>query len=269
MIVALVGAGPGDPDLMTLRATDLLARAAVVIADASVLHLANRFAPRAVRVAVPDDEPAVELLLSRARGPELLLVRLYTGDPWLHPAHALELAGLNGAGIANEAVAGVAVELAVPALSGISAHVRHLAVTCTIGPADEMPPAVDPARTLLVVSHNGAAAASRLASTGESSIPAAIVRLDLATPAEAGGPGFDAADVAVCAGGPAAAGWAGGADPADAGQLGGVVRGTLAEVGRIAGPTGPSILVVGAVAGPVTPGERRHSGPDRTRGRSR
>ena len=154
--VALVGGGPGDPGLLTVRAEALLAGAATVVVDVGILHLALAFAPGATIVAVTDRTPAVEVLLDAARP----VVRLYTGDTWLHPAHGVESAALTEAGVGYEAVAGVATEIAIPALAGIAVHVRQLAVACTIVDIDHAPTPTDPARTLVRVTDDLRAAAA-------------------------------------------------------------------------------------------------------------
>ncbi len=101
------------------------------------------------------------------------MVRLYTGDTWLHPGHAAEAAALADAGLEVESVAGVAVEVAVPAAAGIAVHVRHLAVACTFADAATAPPPVDTARTLVVVTDDVAATARALAASGDPSRPSA------------------------------------------------------------------------------------------------
>jgi siroheme synthase len=173
--VSLVGGGPGDPDLLTLRAETLLAGAATVVTDAGVAHLAAAFAPRATLVVVPDRAAAVEALLHAVGGGRSPLVRLYAGDTWLHPAHGPESAALAAAGIEFEAVAGVATEVAVPALAGIPVHVRHLAVACTIADVRDAPPATDPARTVVIVADDLRVAAATLCATGDPRLPAAAV----------------------------------------------------------------------------------------------
>jgi len=173
--VALVGAGPGDPDLLTLRAEAELEAAATVITDASVQALAQAFAPLAEVLVVPDRVAAVHVLLAAASGTDGNVVRLYAGDPWLHPAHGEELAALREAGIAADAVAGVAIELAVPALAGIAVHVRHLAVVCTLALGADVPAKADPAHTVVVPCSDGAAAAGWLAAGGWQELPAAVL----------------------------------------------------------------------------------------------
>ena len=100
-------------------------------------------------------------------------MRLYAGDAWLHPGHAAEAAALAEAGVGFESVAGVAVEVAVPAAAGIAVHVRHLAVACTFADPATAPPPIDPARTLVVVADDVAATARALAAAGSPRLPAA------------------------------------------------------------------------------------------------
>ena len=173
MTVFLVGAGPGEAGLLTLRAEALLRGAATVVADAAVAHLAAEFAPVAKLVRVADRVAAVEVLLDAVRGGPGPVVRLYTGDTWLHPGHAAEAAALADAGVEVESVAGVAVEVAVPAAAGIAVHVRHLAVACTFADAATAPPPVDAARTLVVATDGVTATARALAASGDPSLPGA------------------------------------------------------------------------------------------------
>ena len=175
MTVALVGAGPGDPDLLTLRAEELLSHAGTVVVDRGLTSLAARFAPAAHLAVVPPGGPAVDELLTAAARPGPPVVRLYRGDPWLHPAYADERAALERFGWPVEAVAGVAAEVAVPALAGLAVHVRHLAVACTVGPFEAMPQNPSPARTLVACGDDAAAMARSVAATGDGSMAAALV----------------------------------------------------------------------------------------------
>lgn len=174
-VVALVGAGPGDPDLLTLRAEALLAEADVVVADSILVPLARHFAPQAEVVAAPDGRAHPEVVLAAVRRARTAMVRLYRGDPWLHSAFGGERAALDGAGQPFEAVAGVAVEVAAPALAGVAVHVRSLAVACTLGPFAALPAARDPARTLVATGDDPVAMAAVMAAGGDGDLPAALV----------------------------------------------------------------------------------------------
>ena len=230
MTVALVGAGPGDPDLLTLRAEELLSHAGTVVVDRGLSSLAARFGTAGHVVVVPPGSPAVDEVLAAAAQPGRPVVRLYRGDPWLHPAYADERAALERFGWPVEAAAGVAVEVAVPALAGVAVHVRHLAVACTLGPFEAMPLNPSPARTLVACGNDAAAMARSVAATADGSRPAAL--LPVAQPGTA---------------------W----------------RGPLAEAVRSAATmAGPSLLVLGDVCrapSPVGADRARQAapGPDR------
>jgi siroheme synthase len=130
--IVLAGAGPGDPDLLTLRTEAALAGARLVVADADLLPLATAFAPRAEVVAAGPDPGATAAALAECEGPA---VRLYRGDPWLHPAYAAEAAAL-ARGVAIEAIPGPPVETALAGAAGLALHHRPVSVTLTLGPLD-------------------------------------------------------------------------------------------------------------------------------------
>lgn len=216
--VALVGAGPGDRDLVTLRAEAVLAAADVVVADPTVAALARQLAPRAELVEVePCHGPDLVALAATAG----TLARCYAGDAWLHPDHADDAARLASAGVAHETVPAVAAEWGPLAAAGIPVHHRPRAVTVTVGPLVDLPPPVDPARTLVATVDDLRAAAGHLAAAGDPTMPAAVV------PATATGPT---------------------AAPALAPTP---RRGTLADLAATA-PRVPGVVVTGAVtvAGP-------------------
>ncbi|HKE75230.1 MAG TPA: precorrin-6y C5,15-methyltransferase (decarboxylating) subunit CbiE [Acidimicrobiales bacterium] len=135
--VLLVGAGPGDPDLLTVRAEQALAAAATVVTDAAVADLATTFAPAASIVEASGDPAA---LVAAARRDGEPLVRLYRGDPWLHPDLATEAAALAAAGIAAEPVAGIVPALAAAAEAGRPVHHRPVSVAVTLESADALRP---------------------------------------------------------------------------------------------------------------------------------
>ena len=127
----LVGAGPGDPDLLTLRAEAALAAATLVVTDPAVIPLAEAFTRGSSVVPAPADPAALVELVA----PAVAAVRLYRGDPWLHPAFAAESAALASGGVATEAVPGPPVETALAGAAGVPVHHRPLAVALTLGSA--------------------------------------------------------------------------------------------------------------------------------------
>lgn len=176
--MALVGGGPGDPELLTLRAEALLAGAGLVVADASLVDMATQLSGEAQVLGVLDGRSAISMLLRMSARPGRPVVRLYRGDPWLHAAFEAEREALERAHRTVEVVAGVAVEIACPALAGVPVHLRQLAVVCTIGPSEWLPQALQPARTLVGVGTDPAAMVRAVAGDGDGTIPAALVPVD-------------------------------------------------------------------------------------------
>jgi uroporphyrinogen III methyltransferase/synthase len=145
--ILLVGAGPGDPDLLTLRATAALAAAGTVVTDPSVADLAAAWAPGATIHPADPDPARTAARLTEARGPA---VRLYRGDPWLHERFAAEAAALAARGVAYEAVPGPPAALALAAEAGIAVHHRPRSVTVTLAPLPALAEAAGtPGRTLI------------------------------------------------------------------------------------------------------------------------
>lgn len=133
--VALVGGGPGDPELITVRGRRLLARADVVVAD--------RLAPGALldelgpQVEVIDaskvpygramrQEKINELLIDRARAGKFV-VRLKGGDPYVYGRGFEELQACADAGVPVLVVPGIPSPISAPELAGIP--VTHRGVT--------------------------------------------------------------------------------------------------------------------------------------------
>ncbi len=133
--VALVGAGPGDPDLLTLAARDLLAEADVVFHDALVhaetLRLCGphtRLVDVGKRAGQPhrSQEDTTRRLIESARA-GLDVVRLKGGDPFIFGRGGEEMAELLAAGIEVLVVPGVTSALAAPAVAGIPLTLRGVA----------------------------------------------------------------------------------------------------------------------------------------------
>ena len=125
--VHLVGAGPGDPDLLTVRAARLLAEADLVVHDQlvtpGILRLAGPHARivsvgrRLGRVVLPHEE-VIELLVQAAvRGQRV--VRLKGGDPVIFGRGTEEALALAERGVVSELVPGVSSPVAAPELAGI------------------------------------------------------------------------------------------------------------------------------------------------------
>jgi uroporphyrinogen III methyltransferase/synthase len=149
--VYLVGAGPGDPGLLTVRGAEVLARADVVVHDrlsaAELLALAPPAAeridvgkaPRAHRMA-QDDINA--LLVERGRAGQEV-VRLKGGDPFVFARGSEEAQALADAGVAYEVVPGITSALAVPAYAGIPVTQRFSSTSFTVVTGHEDPSSGD------------------------------------------------------------------------------------------------------------------------------
>jgi len=124
--VYLVGAGPGDPSLLTLRGKDILERAQVVIYDSLVNESLLRHAPDAEHIFVgkrPDrhsltQEDINRLLIEQAKLADCV-VRLKGGDPFVFGRGGEEAAALADAGVSFEIVPGVTAGLGATAYAGI------------------------------------------------------------------------------------------------------------------------------------------------------
>jgi uroporphyrin-III C-methyltransferase / precorrin-2 dehydrogenase / sirohydrochlorin ferrochelatase len=133
--VALVGGGPGDPELITVRGRRLLAHADVVVAD--------RLAPPELLAELPPQVEVIDaakipygramaqdaindVLIDRAKAGKFV-VRLKGGDPFVFARGYEEVLACADAGIPVTVVPGVTSAIAVPALAGVP--VTHRAVT--------------------------------------------------------------------------------------------------------------------------------------------
>jgi uroporphyrin-III C-methyltransferase len=124
--VSLVGAGPGDPELLTIKALRRLEAADLVLFDALVTGELRSLAPqarwfyvgkRAGRRSIA--QATIEKLLIRAARRGERVVRLKCGDPFVFGRGGEEALALVRAGVAFEVVPGVSSALGAPAMSGI------------------------------------------------------------------------------------------------------------------------------------------------------
>jgi uroporphyrin-III C-methyltransferase len=136
--VYLVGAGPGAPDLLTLRAARLLCEADIVLHDALVHPETLALAARAEKVAVgkrcgrqSSAQRFINKRLVDAARRHRIVVRLKGGDPMLFGRAQEEIAALEKAGIEYEVVPGVTAALAAAADLGTSLTQRGVARSVT------------------------------------------------------------------------------------------------------------------------------------------
>lgn len=137
--VYLVGAGPGDPGLMTLRGKELLQHADVVIYDAlispAILEMIN---PQAEQIDAGKrrgrhsklQTETTQLLLEKAQS-HSVVVRLKGGDPFVFGRGGEEMEALIRAGITVELVPGITAGIAAPAYAGIPVTHRDYSSSVT------------------------------------------------------------------------------------------------------------------------------------------
>ena len=122
--VVFVGAGPGDPGMLTARATDALAEAGLVLVDPDVSS--------AVQDVVRDAHPDLEVTPAAGEPAEVakaavaaakngtVVVRLVAGDPYTNDAAVKEVLAVGRTSVPFDVVPGVATATAVPAFAGVA-----------------------------------------------------------------------------------------------------------------------------------------------------
>jgi uroporphyrin-III C-methyltransferase len=144
--VHLVGAGPGDPELISVRGARLLASADVVVHDRLARPLLPLAAPGAEIVDVgkspgsaPVPQSEINRILVEAGRRYACVVRLKGGDPLVFGRGAEEAAALAAAGVPFDVVPGISSVLAAPAAAGVPVTVRGTSRSFTVLTGHEDP----------------------------------------------------------------------------------------------------------------------------------
>lgn len=195
MTVSLVGAGPGDPDLLTMKAARLLAEAEIVVHDALVGDGVMALIPGHVeridvgkRVGKPVPQEMISTLLVELGRQGKRVVRLKGGDPFVFGRGGEEAIALNDAGVAYAIIPGITSSIAAPAAAGVPVTHRGVSAGFTVVTGHRRPgePDIDwrsLARVgttiviLMGVTHRRAIAAELIAGGLAPDTPVAAVRL--------------------------------------------------------------------------------------------
>jgi uroporphyrin-III C-methyltransferase len=145
--IYLVGAGPGDPELITLKGLELIKKADVIIydrlasedllknakEDAKLVYVGKRTG------AHKFTQPEINEILVKEAADDKIVVRLKGGDPFVFGRGGEEITKLMEHGIAFEVVPGVTSAISVPALAGIPVTDRRHSSSFTIVTGREDP----------------------------------------------------------------------------------------------------------------------------------
>ena len=139
MSVSLIGAGPGDPGLLTLRGAELLGRADVVIYDRLIGRELLELAPPGAELIDVGKGPGGSARQSEINDRLIEIgrsgrkvVRLKGGDPFVFGRGGEEAEALRSAGVDYEVVPGVSSAFAAPAAAGIPVTHRGLATSVSV-----------------------------------------------------------------------------------------------------------------------------------------
>jgi uroporphyrin-III C-methyltransferase / precorrin-2 dehydrogenase / sirohydrochlorin ferrochelatase len=190
--VSLVGAGPGDPGLLTRKAIATLRAADLVLYDALIDEKILRYARHAQRFFVGKrqgrhalTQDKINALMIRAARRGRRVVRLKGGDPFVLGRGGEEAVALAGASVPYEVVPGVTSAIAAPALAGIPVTHRGLASSFFVvsghdedtfaGAVSGLPPGATTLIILMGVARSAGLASRLLAQGWAPRTPAALV----------------------------------------------------------------------------------------------
>lgn len=202
MTVHLVGAGPGDPELITVRGAKLLAQADVILHDRlaePLLALAGADA-RIIDVgkapgSAPTSQSDINALLVEHGRRHDTVVRLKGGDPYIFARGAEEVEALRAAGLDYAVVPGISSVLAAPTAAGAPLTCRGVTRTFTVLSGHEEPDAWAPGYAEALVALGGtivvmmgaarmARIAARLIAAGADPATPVAAAKSVTTPAE-------------------------------------------------------------------------------------
>ncbi len=187
--VVLVAAGPGDPDLITVRGQQILRAADVIVSDADVVAIAEQYADGCCEVRAAVDAEGLPMthaqraaLVVALANEGRIVARLLSGDPVMDGSLRLEAQALSTAGVPVEVAPGVSPVTGIPAFAGFGltgGRVREVHILDAHDPAANIDAPADPRVTLVIV--NGADRAGdigrRLLAAGwDPATPVAITR---------------------------------------------------------------------------------------------
>ncbi len=125
--VTLIGAGPGDPDLITVKGVKALQKAKVILYDALISRELLKYAPTAKKIFVGKrkglhsfSQDEINELIVKSAFEYANAVRLKGGDPFIFGRGSEEIEYIESFGISTEVISGISSSMAVPASQGIS-----------------------------------------------------------------------------------------------------------------------------------------------------
>ena len=132
--VTLVGAGPGDPDLITVKGVKALQKASIILYDALINRELLEYAPNAKKIFVGKrkgmhsfSQDDINELIVKSAFEYGNVVRLKGGDPFIFGRGSEEIEFIESFGIETEVISGISSSMAVPASQGISLTKRGVA----------------------------------------------------------------------------------------------------------------------------------------------
>lgn len=165
MTIYFIGAGPGDPDLLTIKGRDIIARAPVCLyAGSLVPQMITRFAGEDAHIIntapLSLEEIIAEMEDAHAKG--LDVARLHSGDPSIYSAIGEQIAALEARGIPYEIIPGVPAFAAAAAILGKELTLPEVAQTIILTRTSSRSSAMPEGEDLATLARSGATLAIHL-----------------------------------------------------------------------------------------------------------